>query len=30
MGGDDIDKRVTWCERLFGGTLRKLDGAITA
>jgi len=25
LGGDDIDKRVAWGERLFGGTLRKLD-----
>jgi len=25
LGGEDIDKRVAWGERLFGGTLRKLD-----
>ncbi|MBU1276670.1 MAG: class I SAM-dependent methyltransferase [Proteobacteria bacterium] len=25
LGGADIDKRVEWGERLFGGTLRKLD-----
>lgn len=25
LGGDNIDKRVEWGERLFGGTLRKLD-----
>lgn len=25
LGGDDIEKRVAWGERLFGGTLRKLD-----
>ncbi len=25
LGGEDIDKRVEWGERLFGGTLRKLD-----
>jgi SAM-dependent methyltransferase len=25
LGGDDIDKRVMWGEKLFGGTLRKLD-----
>ena len=25
LGGDDIDKRVEWGEKLFGGTLRKLD-----
>ncbi|MCE3247455.1 MAG: Methyltransferase type 11 [Geminicoccaceae bacterium] len=25
LGGDDIDKRVEWSERLFRGTLRKLD-----
>jgi SAM-dependent methyltransferase len=25
LGGDDIDKRVAWGERLFGRTLRKLD-----
>lgn len=25
LGGDDIDKRVKWGEKLFGGTLRKLD-----
>ncbi|HEX5044809.1 MAG TPA: class I SAM-dependent methyltransferase [Candidatus Polarisedimenticolaceae bacterium] len=25
LGGDDIDRRVHWGERLFPGTLRKLD-----
>jgi SAM-dependent methyltransferase len=25
LGGDDIEKRVLWGERLFGRTLRKLD-----
>jgi SAM-dependent methyltransferase len=25
LGGDDIDKRVEWGEKLFGGTLNKLD-----
>jgi SAM-dependent methyltransferase len=25
LGGDDIEKRVWWGERLFGRTLRKLD-----
>ncbi len=25
LGGEDIDQRVAWGERLFGGTLRKLD-----
>jgi SAM-dependent methyltransferase len=25
LGGDDIDKRVAWGEKLFPGTLRKLD-----
>lgn len=25
LGGDNIDKRVEWGEKLFGGTLRKLD-----
>jgi SAM-dependent methyltransferase len=25
LGGDDIDARVQWGERLFAGTLRKLD-----
>ena len=25
LGGEDIDKRVAWGERLFRGTLRKLD-----
>jgi SAM-dependent methyltransferase len=25
LGGDDIDQRVAWGERLFGRTLRKLD-----
>ncbi len=25
LGGDDIDKRVEWGEKLFSGTLRKLD-----
>ena len=25
LGGDDIDRRVEWGERLFPGTLRKLD-----
>lgn len=25
LGGDDIDKRVQWGWKLFGGTLRKLD-----
>jgi len=25
LGGDDIDKRVAWGERLFGRTLKKLD-----
>ena len=25
LGGADIDKRVEWGEKLFGGTLRKLD-----
>lgn len=25
LGGDDIDKRVEWGERLFGRTLNKLD-----
>jgi SAM-dependent methyltransferase len=25
LGGDDIDRRVAWGERLFRGTLRKLD-----
>jgi ubiquinone/menaquinone biosynthesis C-methylase UbiE len=25
LGGDDIDRRVAWAERLFGGTLRKMD-----
>jgi len=25
LGGKNIDKRVAWSERLFGGTLRKLD-----
>ncbi|MCB2185622.1 MAG: class I SAM-dependent methyltransferase [Deltaproteobacteria bacterium] len=25
LGGDDIDKRVEWGERLFGRTLKKLD-----
>ena len=25
LGGDDIDTRVRWGNRLFGGTLRKLD-----
>lgn len=25
LGGDNIDKRVEWAEKLFRGTLRKLD-----
>ena len=25
LAGEDIDRRVEWGERLFGGTLRKLD-----
>lgn len=25
LGGDDIDKRVYWGEKLFAGTMRKLD-----
>jgi ubiquinone/menaquinone biosynthesis C-methylase UbiE len=25
LGGADIDRRVAWAERLFGGTLRKMD-----
>lgn len=25
LGGDDLERRVAWGERLFGGTLRKLD-----
>jgi ubiquinone/menaquinone biosynthesis C-methylase UbiE len=25
LGGDDIDKRVEWGEKLFRGTMRKLD-----
>ncbi|MCH9004558.1 MAG: class I SAM-dependent methyltransferase [Proteobacteria bacterium] len=25
LGGDDIEKRVEWGEKLFGGTLKKLD-----
>ncbi len=25
LGGDDLDKRVKWGERLFSGTLRKLN-----
>jgi hypothetical protein len=25
LGGKDIDKRVEWGEKLFGGTLKKLD-----
>lgn len=25
LGGDDIDKRVEWAEKLFRGTLRKMD-----
>lgn len=25
LGGDDIDKRVKWGFKLFGGTMRKLD-----
>lgn len=25
LGGEDIDKRVEWGEKLFGGTMRKLD-----